>query len=100
IFGSVVVNRFFDKENLVLLTTRASYIAVMAVGMTAIIILAGIDLSVGSTYAVAAVVGALMLATLDPSTSAWLSVPVALLTCCAVGGLLGMANGAMIVGLR
>lgn len=100
LIGTVVVNKFFDKENLVLLTTRASFFAVMAVGMTAIIVLAGIDLSIGSIYAVAAIIGALALQKLDPGVSAWISVPVGLLVCCAAGAILGAANGAMIVGLR
>jgi ribose/xylose/arabinose/galactoside ABC-type transport system permease subunit len=100
LIGSITANRFFEKENLVLLTTKASYFAVIAVGMTAIIILAGIDLSVGSIYAVAAIVGAMALQRLDQGASAWVSVPVALLVCTGVGALLGMANGAMIVGLR
>jgi ribose transport system permease protein len=108
--GSVEVNKFFEKENLVLLTTKASYFAVMAVGMTAIIVLAGIDLSVGSIYAVAAIVGAMALRQLAApieqggwgmhDASAWVSVPVGLAVCCAVGTALGLFNGAMIVGLR
>lgn len=100
LIGSTVANRFFEKENLVLLTTKASYFAVIAVGMTAIIVLAGIDLSVGSIYAVAAVVGAMVLTSLGSAASVWIAVPVGLVVCCAVGALLGMANGAMIVGLR
>lgn len=100
LIGSAVVNRFFEKENLVLLMTKASYFAVIAVGMTAIIVLGGIDLSVGSIYAVAAIVGALALQQLDPASTTWATVPVALLVCGAVGSLLGMVNGAMIVGLR
>lgn len=56
-----MVNRFLNKENLVGLAKDASFIAVIAVGMVGIIILGGIDLSVGSVYALAAVVGAAFL---------------------------------------
>ncbi len=52
------VNRFFNKENLVGVAKEASFIAVMAVGIAGIIIMGGIDLSIGSVYALSAVLGA------------------------------------------
>ncbi|MCA9300398.1 MAG: ABC transporter permease [Phycisphaerales bacterium] len=94
------VNRFLDAQNLVLLTTNASYIAVMAVGMTAVIALAGIDLSVGSLYALTGVVASMVLKEMDPAAGALLSVPVAFLLCMGIGTVCGVANGVMIVGLR
>lgn len=109
------VNKFLDLSNLVLLAKDASFIAVMAVGMTAIIILGGIDLSVGSIYAFAALLGALTLRYLqanalgveaDNSVAticgvAWyVAVPVALLVCCSVGAACGAISGTMVVGLR
>ncbi|MCA9287991.1 MAG: ABC transporter permease [Phycisphaerales bacterium] len=109
------VNAFLDLNNLALVAKDASFIAVMAVGMTAVIILGGIDLSVGSIYAVAAIVGAMLLQSMQgvEATSgggdwtgwwanqpAVIVAPLGLLVCCAVGGLCGLANGAMIVGLR
>lgn len=99
-FGTRTVNKFFETENLVNITTTASFIAVMAVGMTGIIVLAGIDLSIGSIYAIAAICGAMVLNQLPPTASAWLTAPAALLICCAVGMLAGGLNGAMSVGLR
>ena len=59
------VNRFLNFENLVLQLVYASFIAVMAVGMTAIIVMSGIDLSVGSIYAIAALCAAIALHTLQ-----------------------------------
>lgn len=95
------VNRFFEQENLVQLTNSAAFIAVMAVGMTAIIILAGIDLSIGSIYAVAAMLGAMILgAVFDQGASAWIAVPAAILICCLIGAMCGLLNGVMIVGLK
>jgi len=111
----VQVNKFLDAENLVLLAKDASYIAIMAVGMTAIIVMGGIDLSVGSIYALAAVVGALALRALQaqwlgvpiadsvPTVGGaplWAAVPVGVGVCCLVGALCGFANGSMIVGLK
>ena len=99
------VNKFLDIENLVLVAKDASFIAIMAVGMTAVIILAGIDLSIGSIYGLSALVGALALTALtgpgnDQAVSALVAVPVGLFVAGAVGAICGAANGLMIVGLR
>ncbi|MEM9372950.1 MAG: ABC transporter permease [Planctomycetota bacterium] len=94
------VNAFLNRANLVLVANAASFIAVMAVGMTAVIILAGIDLSVGSIYGLSAIVGAMALSQL-PGDMGWvLAVPIGLAVSIAVGGLCGFANGSMTVGLR
>lgn len=98
--GGASVNKFLDKENLVNVTTSASFIAIMAVGMTAIIILAGIDLSIGSIYALAAILGAMVLQKMPEGASAWATVPVALLVCGLVGSLAGFTNGFASVALR
>jgi ribose transport system permease protein len=101
LFGRATVNKFLDGENLVLVAKDASFIAIMAVGMTAVIILAGIDLSVGSIYGLAALLGAMALrGWLDPEAGAALSLPVGVGICCLVGAVCGGVNGAMIVGLR
>lgn len=103
----VSVNKFLDIENLILLTKDASFIAIMAVGMTAIIVMGGIDLSVGSIYALAALLGAMALRALQAdaaesgSTASGLSaVVLGLLVCGGVGAACGVTNGAMIVGLK
>jgi len=100
LFLNVRTNRFLDFANIVILANNASYIAVMAVGMTAVIVLAGIDLSVGSIYALAAIAGASALAALSPETGLFLSLLVGVGACCVVGALCGLANGIMVVGLR
>ncbi len=93
-------NKFFEKTNLTLVAKDASFIAVMAVGMTAVIILAGIDLSVGSIYALAGILGALALNKLGVGASGVTAIGGGLLVCVGVGALCGLANGVMIVGLR
>lgn len=101
VFGKKTVSKFLDKENLVLVAKDASFIAIMAVGMTAVIILAGIDLSVGSIYGLAALLGAMALRDWAGDDAGILaSVPVGVAVCCLVGALCGAANGIMIVGLR
>lgn len=94
------VNAFLNKANLVLIVNAASFIAVMAVGMTGVIILAGIDLSVGSIYGLAGIVGAMILHQMPGDMSLFLAVPLGLAICITVGALCGVANGAMTVGLR
>lgn len=51
------VNRFLNLENLTMLANNASAIAIMAVGMTLIIAMGGIDLSIGMVWALAGFVG-------------------------------------------
>lgn len=100
LFIDVVKNKFFEKQNLIQIARDASFFAVMAVGMTAVIILAGIDLSVGSIYALAAIIGATALNKLGADANGALAVLIGLAVCVGVGGLCGFANGAMTVGLR
>ncbi len=97
LFRETQVNRFFEPQNLVLLATNASFIAIMAVAMTAVIVLGGIDLSVGSIYALAAILGAMAME--HSQLGVW-AVPMVLVVCCGVGAAAGAFNGTMIVGLR
>lgn len=98
------VNKFFNKENILSVLTAASFIAVMAVGMTGIIVMGGIDLSVGSIYALAAILGAKVLHALssgaDSPVPLLLSLPVGAVICVGVGALCGFINGSATVGLR
>lgn len=97
------VNKFLNKNNLMLVLTTASFIAVMAIGMTGIIVMGGIDLSIGSIYALAGVAGAAVLHSIgesNPAVSGWQTIPLGLLVCIAVGGACGFVNGVATVGLR
>jgi ribose transport system permease protein len=93
------VNNFLNSHTLIQTATDASFFAVMAVGATFVIISGGIDLSVGSVYALAGVTMALLLRSMgpmgDPST-----VLLGLLVCLGVGLVCGLANGVMVVGLN
>src|SRR5258707_11305073 len=57
----VKVNNFFNAETLTQIAKDTSFFGIMAVGVTIVIITAGIDLSVGSVYALAAVGGAMFM---------------------------------------
>lgn len=98
-------NKFLNADSLAQLAKDTSFIAIMAVGATIVIIAGGIDLSVGSIYALASVTAALCLHRYGPEgaaaeTSAWLSVPLGIAVCVGAGTLCGLINGAMIVALR
>jgi ribose transport system permease protein len=91
-FGLVTGN-FFSLQNLSIVTQQASINVVLAAGMTFVILTGGIDLSVGSVLAAAAV--AALLVSNIPGLG-WVGIPVALL----VGAGFGLINGALISLLR
>src|SRR5207344_591025 len=74
------------------------FFAIMAVGATLVIISGGIDLSVGSTYALAGVMMALLLRNLGPQP-ALSTVLVGIGICVGIGLVSGLLNGLMVVGL-
>jgi len=90
------VNNFLNSHTLIQIATDASFFAIMAVGATIVIISAGIDLSVGSVYALAGVSMAMGLRALGPSSlSGGATVLLGLAISVAVGLLAGALNGAM-----
>jgi len=89
------VNKFFNARTLVQIAKDTSFFAIMAVGMTVVIITGGIDLSIGSMYALASVCGALVLSPYGPSGGGGATVLGVVVTI-LVGCLLGFLNGAMI----
>jgi ribose transport system permease protein len=93
------VNNFFNSYTLIQTATDASFIAIMAVGATLVIISGGIDLSVGSIYALAGVSMGLALRASGPGGGAG-SVLLAVIVCAGVGLAAGALNGLLVVGLR
>lgn len=93
------VNNFLNSYTLIQTATDASFFAVMAVGATIVIISAGIDLSVGSIYALCGTSMALVLRGAGPAGSV-ATVLTGLSICVAIGVACGMLNGAMVVGLK
>jgi len=93
------VNNFWNSYTLIQAATDASFFAIMAIGATMVIISGGIDLSVGSIYALAGVSMALLLRALGPMSPTTTTL-VGLGTALGVGLLCGLLNGALVVGLR
>jgi ribose/xylose/arabinose/galactoside ABC-type transport system permease subunit len=88
-------SKFLNLDYLVLLATQTSVIAILAVGIVMVIITAGIDLSIGSIYALAGVLTALVVRNTTGSTALILT----LLLCAGFGALCGIANGTMVANL-
>lgn len=103
--GIVEVNKYLRPDNLIQLAKNTSFFAIMAVGMALVVISGGIDLSVGSIYALAAVCGAMVLHRYGPlgarpETAGPTAVVFGIVTCLAVGAICGLLNGILIVLLR
>lgn len=93
IYLSLTQANFFTRLNLEDLLTGASLLWMVALGMTLVVITAGIDLSVGSMLALSGVFLAKMLALGVPD---WLTV----ILCIAFGAIVGgLLNGFLIGGL-
>jgi ribose transport system permease protein len=91
------VNNFLNSHTLIQTATDASFFAIMAVGATIVIISGGIDLSVGSVYALSGVTMAMVLR--SPDVRGGPEVLLGLLVCVGVGLACGALNGALVVGL-
>ncbi|VEP41135.1 Ribose import permease protein RbsC [Tessaracoccus lapidicaptus] len=91
VFLTLLSPTFLTLSNIFNIGQQVAILAVLAIGGTAVIILGGIDLSVGSVLALAgAFVGVLHV---THGLNVWISVGVALL----VGLVAGLANGTLIV---
>jgi ribose transport system permease protein len=93
------VNNFLNSYTLIQTATDASFFAIMAVGATVVIISGGIDLSVGSIYALAGVATAMVLRAHGPADGAG-AVAVGLAVAVGVGLACGAINGLMVVWLN
>jgi len=85
IAASLLSDRFFSQTNIMNVIRQTAIVGVLAIGMTFVILTAGIDLSVGSTLALVVVLVASVLQT----GSTWLGLLVGLL----VGTAVGVVNG-------
>src|ERR1700759_5490360 len=85
---------FPTARNLSNVARQVTVVGIIGVGMTMVILIAGIDLSVGSVVGVAAVVVTLLM---QYGLAAWLAVPVTLVI---VGGAIGLWNGFWIAHYR
>jgi ribose/xylose/arabinose/galactoside ABC-type transport system permease subunit len=93
------VNNFWNANTIVQTLTDASFFAIMAIGATMVIISGGIDLSVGSIYALSGVTMAMVLRSMGSTSSVQMAL-VGIVVCVGIGLLCGLLNGVLVVGLR
>lgn len=90
-------SNFLKSENLLNIANQIAVIAIVAIGMTFVIIAGGIDLSVGSLIALAAVVAALLIRDVAGGVDATAGgLTAACFGAIAVTGLVGAASGAIV----
>jgi ribose transport system permease protein len=90
---SLLSDFFLTFDNLINVFRQSAVSALLALGQLAVIITAGIDLSVGSILGLCCVLVALML---KAGVPAWIAIPAAL----AAGTALGMTNGLLLTKLH
>lgn len=90
VFLSIASPVFLTADNLYNIGVQTSYTAVIAIGITLVIITAGIDLSVGSVAALSGVVGVVLMA------KAGVPVVLAILGGILVGAACGLVNGLLV----
>ncbi len=93
IFG-VLAPRFFSMQSFENIVKQASFIGIVAVGMTFVLLTAGIDLSVGSNMYISALTAGMLMKNFD------LHPVLAFLACLAVGMLFGGINAFFITKLK
>src|SRR5258707_7109202 len=91
---SIASSDFLTFNNLFNIISQTSVTAIIAIGMTFVIITAGIDLSVGSTAALGGMLGTLIIA---HTSGNWL---IGVLGGTLVGGAVGLVNGLLITKAR
>jgi ribose transport system permease protein len=90
---SLATDTFATQTNLFNVTRNFAFVGVVALGMTAVIITGGIDLSVGSIVCLA---GIILGVVMNAGYSIWVGVGAALLTSLAIGAI----NGVLIAYVR
>lgn len=91
---------FLTPSNLLDVALAFSFVAIMAVGETLVIISAGIDLSVGSNLALSGIVLALLLKAPWLAATGGLHIPLAIVGGLLTAVLVGLVNGLLVVRVR
>lgn len=90
---SFVSDVFFTERNMFNITRNFAFFGIMALGMSAVICTAGIDLSVGSLVGLSGIVTGLIM-------EAGYGIELGFLGCMAVAAAIGLVNGALIAYLK
>lgn len=91
---SFATDNFFSAYNMSVVARQAAFVGLVALGQTLVLLVGGIDLSVGAAAGLSAIVGSLMLTALG--IHPYLVIPLTML----FGLCLGFVNGFFVAGLR
>lgn len=95
------VNNFLRLDNLIPnVATPMSWMAIMALGVTFVIVAGGIDISVGSIFGLAALGTAAVLQQFPEDASGWVVIPLAMVVPVGIGLACGLINGLLVTGLQ
>ena len=92
--GRLLSEAFLDPVYLANILRQAAPVGIAAIGVTLVMVKGGVDLSVGAIVSASAVCGAALM----EGDAARL--PLAIAACCALGALLGAANGLIVAASR
>ncbi|MDE1996079.1 MAG: ABC transporter permease [Rhizobiaceae bacterium] len=90
----VIQPAFLSERNIRAILQVVSFVGIIAIGQTLLLVCGEFDLSVGSVAGLAAVVSAKLMTTFG------MPVPIALIGGLATGGMIGLVNGLVVVRLR
>lgn len=93
VFSGIINPNFFTYRNISNILFQASFVAIIGVAMTFVLILAGLDLSVGSVLGLCGVVAGFVLLNGAP-------IPLAILTGLLTGMVIGLFNGFIIAKMK
>ena len=98
IIFSAISSEYLTQSNLILMTKHVAINAILAIGVTFVILTGGIDLSVGSIAGLASMIaGGLLFKGLSvPGGTVFFSVAVVIVVGIAVGALVGTVNGLLV----
>ncbi len=91
---SFATDNFFSAYNMSVVARQAAFVGLVALGQTLVLLVGGIDLSVGAAAGLSAIVGSLMLTAFG--VHPYLVIPLTML----FGLCLGFVNGLFVAGLR
>ncbi|CAN5466942.1 ABC transporter permease [soil metagenome] len=102
---SASIPSFFQSGIFVNIIEQSTYVGVMAIGLAIVVIAGHMDLSVESTAGLCAMITGILFAGRGIGlgivlTPEWLVLPVSLLIVLAVGSIIGIINGLLVVKLR
>ncbi len=102
---SIFIPNYFQPAIFANIIEASSVLGVMSIGLALVILTGQMDLSVESTAALAAMVVGILFCSAGIGlglhlTPAWLAVPVSLAAALAIGGLIGLLNGLLVVKMK